>query len=166
VGRDRKHIVLDLLARVDEVVGNIEDFQSAPVIFASGPTQSVQRPVVDGREFQTRMVVEDGGTVIIGGLLKNYQEEVTRRVPVLGQIPLLGLLFRYTKNTVKQSNLVIVVEARIVAPSGQYYASDHKGRANPAEGGFDFQSVNGRPVAPDWIQEFEPELRGEVLSPE
>jgi type II secretory pathway component GspD/PulD (secretin) len=179
VGRDRKNIVLDLRARVDEVVGNIEDFQNIPIIVpgsmdatdgstptlpsGGNSTQAVQRPVVDGREFQTRMVVEDGGTVVIGGLLKNYQEEIRRRVPILGQIPIIGWLFRYKKTSVKQSNLIIVVQAHIVSPSGQYYKKPKMRGKSDDDTKFGVQSFSARRVRPEWIEDVAPEVADDIL---
>jgi len=137
VGRDMKHIVLDLHSRVDDV-SNIDDFSSAPFILpasgdsgsaaaavlAAATSKGVPRPIVDSREFRTRLVVEDGGTIVIGGLLKNNRDVVNRRVPILGDIPLLGLLFRYKKESIKQSNLIIVIQAKIITPDGRTYRKE------------------------------------------
>ena len=173
VGRDYKNIVLDLHARVDEVVGNIEDFQSAPVIMPASTEEggttpalpssnmAVQRPVIDSREFRTRLVVEDGGTVILGGLLKNFREKVRRKVPILGDIPLLGLLFRYQKDSVKQSNLIIVVQAQIVKPDGGRYVDSEKPDAEQQR--FGIQSFGSAPKKTDWIRDLPPELQRDVL---
>jgi type II secretory pathway component GspD/PulD (secretin) len=180
VGRDMKNIVLDLHSRVDEVLGNITDFQSTPVILPQvggedqqdsqtqeylqqilqgGLANSVQRPVIDAREFRTRLVVEDGGTVVIGGLLKNNREVVTRRVPVLGDIPLLGLLFRYRRERTVQSNLVIVVQAEIVTPSGRRYAREGEGdlfwSAPPAPAA---RTPGLGPGLDEWVAPVVPEL--------
>ncbi|MHC5055163.1 MAG: hypothetical protein ACYTKD_10660 [Planctomycetota bacterium] len=174
VGRDYKNIVLDLHARVDDVVGNIEDFQSAPIIMppaaddGSGTTpalpsgsQAVQRPVIDSREFRTRLVVVDGGTVVLGGLLKNYREKVRRKVPILGDIPLIGLLFRYQKDWVKQSNLVIVVQAQIVKPDGGRYVDAVEPSAAPPR--FGIQSFGSAPKKAEWIRDLPPELERDIL---
>jgi len=176
VGRDMKNIVLDLHARVDDVVGNIEDFKSVPIIFpgqdengtggtGTFTTQAVQRPVIDSREFRTRLVVEDGETVILGGLLKNYRESVDRRVPILGDIPLVGLLFRYRKDMVRQSNLLIAVQAQIIAPSGRRYATGGPAGEPGGDSGFGLRSFGAPPERKEWVPELAPELERELFAP-
>jgi type II secretory pathway component GspD/PulD (secretin) len=169
VGRDMKNIVLDLHARVDDILGNIEDFTEVPImlpqpaaengdgasyadlISAGQAGSTFQRPVIDSREFTTRLVIEDGGMVVIGGLLKNNREVLNRKVPILGDIPLIGLLFRARKERLVQSNLIIVVQANIVTPSGRTY----KAVAEEAAG-----EPGGAEEEPDWFTEFEPQLEG------
>ena len=57
--------------------------------------QSVQNvPRIGTREADTRVLVRHGDTVVIGGLMKDNVNTVTRKVPILGDIPLLGMLFR------------------------------------------------------------------------
>jgi general secretion pathway protein D len=153
VGRDMKNIVLDLHARIDEVF-NLEDFQEAPIITGAEDIQrSFPRPIIDSREFTTRLVVEDGGTVVIGGLLKNNREVINRKVPILGDIPLIGLLFRHRKEVTIQSNLIIVVQADIVTPAGRNYRRPSQDTDNPPGGAGD---------EPAWFTEFEPELESRV----
>ena len=154
VGRDMKNIVLDLHARIDEVF-NLEDFQEAPIITgAEDIQQSFPRPIIDSREFTTRLVIEDGGTVAIGGLLKNNKEVMNRKVPILGDIPLIGLLFRHRKEVTIQSNLIIVVQADIVTPAGRNYRRPSQDTDNPSGGAGD---------EPAWFTEFEPELESRIL---
>ncbi len=57
--------------------------------------QSVQNvPRIGTREADTRVLVRHGDTVVIGGLMKDNVNTVTKKVPILGDIPLLGMLFR------------------------------------------------------------------------
>ncbi len=65
----------------------------------------------------TRVVVKDGETAMIGGLIREVESRVTQRVPVLGKLPLIGRLFRY-ENTVKQRReLVIFITPRVAPPA-------------------------------------------------
>ncbi|MHC4501917.1 MAG: type II secretion system protein GspD [Planctomycetota bacterium] len=166
VGRDMKTIVLDLHVRVDEVK-DLEQFESAEVIVptdVANMTQmpSMSRPVIDAREFTTRLVVEDGGTVVIGGLLKKNHELLRRRVPILGDIPLLGLLFRYHKKRTVTSNLIIVVEAQIVTPAGENYAD--VGEPAPGESLRELEMRSfGAPVKSEWARDLAPEIEREIL---
>jgi type II secretory pathway component GspD/PulD (secretin) len=126
VGRDMKTIVLDLHPVVDEL-DNSEDFDSfrtfdfAVSTGGAGATQQVPRPVVATRELTTKLVIEDGMTIVLGGLMRDRKVKVIKKVPILGDIPLLGLLFRSTSDTIEKSNLIIIVRAQIVTPAGQTY---------------------------------------------
>lgn len=72
--------------------------------------QSVQNvPRIGTREADTRVLVRHGDTVVIGGLMKDNVVDVTRKVPLLGDIPLLGMLFRRdSKRTDKTEFLVFI----------------------------------------------------------
>ncbi|MBN1809864.1 MAG: hypothetical protein JW909_12425 [Planctomycetes bacterium] len=125
VGNDLKTIALELHPLVDDVEGGTDRFQQFEVISAevtAGTTQTVQRPIIKKREVVTRLIIEDGGVVVLGGLLRNRAEKVVKRVPFLGYLPLIGLLFRSQSDTVERSNLFIVVQANIVTPAGEHYA--------------------------------------------
>ena len=125
----------------------------------------MSRPVIDAREFTTRLVIEDGGTVVIGGLLKKNHELLRRRVPILGDIPLIGLLFRYQKKRTVTSNLIIIVEAHIVTPAGERYA-DFSSRREPAPGEslreLEMRSF-GAPATSEWTRDLAPEIEREIM---
>ncbi len=70
-------------------------------------------------EIATAVTVPDGSTVILGGLLKLNQTKGGSKVPLLGDLPLLGGLFRSTGNTDNQSKLYIFVKAEIIRPAAQ-----------------------------------------------
>ena len=71
-------------------------------------------PVVDTRKVDTIALVEDGQTVVIGGLRKKNVTQQTNKVPLLGDIPLLGLLFRFEGEDVANSELVVFITPRII----------------------------------------------------
>lgn len=71
-------------------------------------------PIVETTEAETVLMVEDGGTIILGGLIKDEKEVNQDRIPLLGDIPVLGLLFRSTKETLKKTELVVFLTPRIV----------------------------------------------------
>lgn len=70
--------------------------------------------VISKQEAQTKVVVADGETVVIGGLTRNEHLETESGIPFLMDIPVLGNLFKYSKKSVKKSDLVIFVTPRIV----------------------------------------------------
>lgn len=71
-------------------------------------------PMVRVRKTETTVRVEDGQTVFLAGLFSEEESEEIRRLPVLGHIPILGLLFQHRKQTTRKSNLIIEITPRII----------------------------------------------------
>lgn len=70
--------------------------------------------VISTQEAETKVVVADGETVVIGGLTRNETQESESGIPFLKDIPLLGNLFKYTRKSVVKKDLVIFVTPRII----------------------------------------------------
>lgn len=70
--------------------------------------------VIKKQEAETNVVVSDGETVVIGGLVERDETHDETGVPLLKDIPLLGVLFRYTRNEIVKKDLAIFVTPRIV----------------------------------------------------
>ncbi len=71
-------------------------------------------PIISTRQATTTVRLKDGGSVIIGGLLSEERTENVVKVPILGDIPLLGQLFRHTRITAIKKDLIIEVTPRIL----------------------------------------------------
>jgi type II secretory pathway component GspD/PulD (secretin) len=71
-------------------------------------------PHIRVRKTSTTVRVEDGQTVFLAGLLSEENTEEIRKLPVLGDIPVLGLLFQHKRDQVRKSNLVIEITPRII----------------------------------------------------
>jgi general secretion pathway protein D len=81
-------------------------------------SQGVQNPVIDTRSADTVVVTPDGQTVIIGGLMQTQKKEIQNKVPLLGDIPVLGNLFkRKTKGDVKTELLIFLTPYIVNQPS-------------------------------------------------
>ncbi|MGN6315326.1 type IV pilus secretin PilQ [Trinickia sp.] len=72
-------------------------------------------PAIDTKHVRTRVEVEDGGTVSIGGIYESEDRDDVTRVPLLGKIPLLGALFRHRAVREQRSELVVFITPRVVA---------------------------------------------------
>jgi len=70
--------------------------------------------VINKQEAQTKVVVSDGETVVIGGLTKNDEIEAETGIPILKDIPVLGYLFKHTRKEVNKRDLIIFVTPRIM----------------------------------------------------
>ncbi|RMF95712.1 MAG: hypothetical protein D6734_05060 [Candidatus Schekmanbacteria bacterium] len=65
-------------------------------------------------EATTNIIVKDGGTIVIGGLINNKREETRNQIPFLGSIPLLGYIFRFTKVQNIKSEIIVFITPHIV----------------------------------------------------
>jgi type IV pilus secretin PilQ/predicted competence protein len=78
----------------------------------TGPND--ERPIIDTREADTQVQIRDGETVVIGGLIKEEKIKTIKKVPLLGDIPLIGLPFRKKDYTSTNTDLLIFVTAHIL----------------------------------------------------
>jgi type IV pilus assembly protein PilQ len=70
--------------------------------------------IINTSEADTRVMVDDGQTAVIGGLIRTDESSVRRGVPIMKDIPLVGMLFRSSNNTRTNRELIIFVTPRIV----------------------------------------------------
>lgn len=71
-------------------------------------------PSIDTREVQTQVLVRDGQTVVLGGIYETERSKVHTKVPLLGDLPGVGALFRTTRNVQNKSELLIFVTPKIL----------------------------------------------------
>lgn len=86
---------------------------SQPSATAAGSTQT-GAPAVDARTAQTTVLVRDGETIVIGGLITDTMQDTVSKVPLLGDIPILGWLFKKKTKTRVRAELLIFVTTRIL----------------------------------------------------
>ena len=72
-------------------------------------------PPIKTATVETSVVVENGGTVVIGGVYITKKENVTEKVPLLGDIPFFGYLFKYQQNTGQRRELLFFITPRILS---------------------------------------------------
>jgi type II secretory pathway component GspD/PulD (secretin) len=70
-------------------------------------------PIIDTRKTTSELLLKDGQLVVIGGLRRKEITKETDQVPILGDIPLLGLLFKYTHDVVKNTELIVFLSPHI-----------------------------------------------------
>ena len=76
--------------------------------------QKNEIPIVETSEVETSLVVQEGATIILGGLMKDEKSKDQQRIPFLGDLPLLGALFRSTKNVTKHTELLVFLTPHII----------------------------------------------------
>ena len=71
-------------------------------------------PIFDRRETTTQVIVKNGQTIVISGIMKDIESKITRSLPLLGDIPFLGELFKSRENTTSRTELIAFITPVIV----------------------------------------------------
>jgi general secretion pathway protein D len=86
--------------------------ESSSVAAATGV--KAQDLITNKRSLDTTVIVDDGNTIVLGGLIEDSVQESTQAVPFLGRIPLLGWLFKYRTQSKTKTNLMVFLRPVIV----------------------------------------------------
>jgi general secretion pathway protein D len=124
VTADNKTVDLSLFPEVTDFEGFIN--YGSP-IFVANPDGSqsllslneINQPVFNTRRINTKVLIRDGSTVVLGGLIREDKQFVNDKVPFLGDIPLIGRLFQSKAQTNTKRNLIIFVTANIYRNDGE-----------------------------------------------
>jgi MSHA type pilus biogenesis protein MshL len=82
--------------------------------------QSTEIPIVTSSEAETEVTVKDGVTILIGGLRKDQRAKTVKKIPLLGDVPLVGFLFRNTSDDTSKSELVILLTPHLMSGENSY----------------------------------------------
>jgi len=108
VGKDKDVIALTLNPEVSEATADAFQYSG-----------EVKLPKFTTRNLSTNIVVNNGDTVVLGGLIKESRTNTRTKTPFLGDIPILGALFRKDSDSVRRKNLLIFVTASILSQEGE-----------------------------------------------
>jgi len=121
VEEDDYSISLDLNPKVTEFEGFVE-YGGTSVAISQGTTVTVPsgfyQPIFAVREVNTKVTIWDGATLVMGGLTREDARKTNDKVPVVGNLPVLGRLFRSSGESAQKRNLLIFVTANLVSPGG------------------------------------------------
>jgi general secretion pathway protein D len=107
--------ILPPVTFVDPITGLTRLLTSPNVLLTSNV---INQPIFSTRKVTTNVSVWDGQTVVLGGLMREDVQKSEDKVPFIGDIPLIGRLFRTNVDQHIKRNLVIFVTARLVTPGG------------------------------------------------
>jgi general secretion pathway protein D len=139
IGPDGYTIDLNLAPEVTEFEGFINygsPIQTAATDALGNPTtlvlteNRIEQPVFSTRKVTTAVTVWDGQTVALGGLIREDVQQVDDKVPILGDIPLLGRLFQSKAEDHYKRNLMVFVTANLIDPSGERIRKPSPGPAS------------------------------------
>jgi len=102
--KEKKTITLDIHPEVSSVSGSVN-------------FRGIEIPIISSKEVVTNVSIKDGYTLAIGGLLKNEDKASVTKVPILGDIPVLGRLFKHKEKTKTKTNTIIFITAHILKGS-------------------------------------------------
>ncbi|MCS7214902.1 MAG: pilus (MSHA type) biogenesis protein MshL [Thermodesulfovibrio sp.] len=98
---------------ITPIISNLVEIRTAT--FGSSDAQTtIQLPRVDLRELSTTVKVKDGEIIVIGGMIKKEEGFSENKVPLLGDIPLVGELFKSKEKEESNTELVILLQPRII----------------------------------------------------
>jgi general secretion pathway protein D len=119
VSADGYTIQLNIVPTFTEFLGYDTDLaRQFRTVVPNLPVQDTPLPRFRVRQVATSAIVWDGQTVVLGGLIAENVKKTREKVPVLGDIPLLGRLFRTEAADSTKKNLVIFVTPTIIDPAG------------------------------------------------
>ncbi len=119
VGADNYTIDLRLLPQVTEFEGFINYGSPIENQGVEVSANIINYPVFSERKVETSVSIYDGQTVALGGLIREDVQKVNDKTPLLGDVPLVGGLFRSQADQHIKRNLIIFVTATLMDPAGQ-----------------------------------------------
>ena len=112
---------------------------------------------INKREIKTTVMVDSGDTVILGGLIDDDVQESVQKVPILGDIPIIGHLFKSTSSSTRKRNLMVFLRATIVRDSAlmteiseSKYNFIRADQIRKHEEGLSLMSNEHMPILPQW----------------
>jgi len=112
---------------------------------------------INKREIKTTVMAYDGATVVLGGLIDEDVQESVQKVPVLGDLPILGHLFKSTSNTKRKRNLMVFLRATIIRDallmdeiSKEKYNYIRADELRKQEDGLELMNNDKLPLLPKW----------------
>jgi len=85
--------------------------------FFPSETADQRVPVIETSNAESTILIKDGTTIIIAGMIKDYKQKSANKVPVLGDVPVVGKLFQNNSDTVQRTETIVFLTPRII--SGQ-----------------------------------------------
>jgi general secretion pathway protein D len=146
---DGGQITLDILQEVSGLVGSASDISDGPI-------------VTNERKIQTSVSTGDGETIVLGGLIRDEVQETVSKIPILGDLPLVGRLFKNSSSAVRKTNLMIFIRptiinssARAQEVSAEQYRYVRDGQLYKKARGVDLFDEDVLPTLPTWDEQIQ-----------
>ncbi|MEE4277061.1 MAG: type II secretion system secretin GspD [Halieaceae bacterium] len=144
----------------DSVVLDIEQEVNSLTGATATASAAAADLITNERRLQTKVLAADGRVVVLGGLIKDDVQSTEQRVPILGDIPVLGRLFRNDAASITKTNLLVFIRPTIIRDDTQLagataikYRAIRERQRKLREAGLPFFSDDEMPVLPDWEEQ-------------
>jgi general secretion pathway protein D len=117
IEREQVGLTLKLTPQINE--GDAVRLKIAQEISSLLPSTAAVDLITSNRSINTTVIVQDGATLVLGGLIQDQVTETQSRVPLLGRIPLLGALFRSDSTKKSKTNLMVFIKPTILRDNVQ-----------------------------------------------
>ena len=107
-------IILTVLPRVNAAGRVLLDIDQEVSTVVKTTTSGIDSPTIQQRKLSTKVIVNDGESIALGGLIQERNGLDRGQVPILGDIPLLGNLFKNKTDTIARTELIIFIRPRVV----------------------------------------------------
>src|SRR5258705_1154847 len=125
VSADGYSIQMSIVPTLTEFLGyDTENSRQFQTVVGTSPVQPTPLPGFRVRQITTSAIVWDGQTVVLGGLIAENVSKLKDKVPVLGDLPFVGRLFRSESSQSLKKNLMIFVTPTIIDPAGNRQHSE------------------------------------------
>lgn len=161
IQRENVGITLTVTPHVNEGDSVVLDIQQE-VSSLTGLNALASDIITNERKIQTRVLAADRRTLVLGGLIKDDLQDVQRKVPLLGDIPWLGRLFRSDSVTVTRNNLLIFIKPTIIrdeaamdGATARKYRYIQAQQQRQRDAGVSFLGPEEIPVLPEWEEQIQ-----------
>jgi type II secretory pathway component GspD/PulD (secretin) len=124
--RETGEIALTVIPKTNRLAGTSiarPGFERFEAVLAGGITTFIDLPRTLDQIIVTKMLVKDGSTAVVGGLLAERKVEQENRVPFLSSLPLVGNLFKWKRDETVVENLVIFISPKVIATSEEHLSA-------------------------------------------
>jgi len=115
---DNNDITVNVITEVSDVASRQNQI--------TGNTSGGSLPVIRRRKADTCVRVKEGDAIVIGGLIETQEQTIVEKVPILGDIPLLGGLFHSTRSDTMEKEVMIFITPRLIKEGRDVFSDRHK----------------------------------------
>ncbi len=112
-------IILSVTPRINSSGRVMLDIEQEVSNVVETTTSGIDSPTIQQRKIATRVMINDGESLALGGLIQEKNARTEKKLPVLGDVPLLGNAFKSKSDTLSRTELVIFIRPRVVRDSGE-----------------------------------------------
>jgi general secretion pathway protein D len=160
IEREDVGITLTVTPQINEGDSVVLDIQQEVSSVIIGSQQLASDIITNERKIQTKVVARDGSVVVLGGLIEDDVQSTTQKVPLLGDIPFLGRLFRTDGETLTKRNLLVFIrptiireDQQIAGATAEKYRYIRAQQQKRREKGMMFLDDDVIPVLPEWDEQ-------------